>query len=425
MDNKLKREQIGNGVYFSTVTDKRYKLNRITVIFMTQLSAENASVNALIPRILSRQNKYYPDNKDFHNYEASLYSAKVGFDADSMGDTQRLELSITSIDDAFALNGEKITRDAAKLIMDCIFEPALVDGVFGENDVAVCKREQCEDIEAELNEKRIYALNRAYEIMCEGEPAAVPKLGTVEKTSEITSKSLYEAYLNMLDTFMVEIVCVGCNDFSDVKALAKDIFGRKKRGNIAKCQSRYSYAKAAVAEKTEKLQVSQSKMVLGLKTDSTDYHALALMSKLYGGTTTSKLFMNVREKLSLCYYCWARFNREKGLMHIDCGIENENIEKAKAEILKQFEDVKSGSFTDEDIETARLSVQNDTKTVNDSLGGLTEWYLTRIYRNDIKTPEESLLEYDRITRDDIKKAANSMKLDTVYVLTSLNDSEVN
>lgn len=45
------------------------------------------------------------------------------------------------------------------------------------------------------------------------------------------------------------------------------------------------------------------------------------MTDVFGGGPYSRLFMNVREKLSLCYYCSARLIRGKGIIVIQSGIE--------------------------------------------------------------------------------------------------------
>ena len=142
------------------------------------------------------------------------------------------------------------------------------------------------------------------------------------------------------------------------------------------------------------------------------------MSAIYGGTTTSKLFMNVREKMSLCYYCWSSVSRTKGSLVVASGVENENLETAKNEIIAQLEAMKKGDFTDEDIEYARMYRRNHLKTFNDGISSMEAWYFTGIYNDDIKTPEEAVEEDNKVTREEIIEAAGSVKLDTVYILTS-------
>jgi predicted Zn-dependent peptidase len=414
MTSPLKREKIAAGAHFNAVSDPRFKFNRITFGFFTPLCEETASLYALLPRMLHRTNAEYPKSRDFNNYLASLYNAKCDFEVAGIGDTQFLGVSMNFMDDSYALRGEKITEEAAHALFSCILNRADFDTAL----IEVCKREQIEAIEAELNDKRIYAANQAKRIICAGEPAAVNPLGDVEKTRKITPDELCAAYKELLKTSVIEIICAGCNDFTDALTLAQKSFINSKRMNITPCKSTYSPPKSAVTEKTELLPLlNQSKMVIGFKTDMKNRAALSLMSNLYGGTISSKLFLNVREKLSLCYYCWSRLSKEKGLMSVSGGVEEDNIEKAKEEILSQLEAVKNGDFTDEDLTSSLLFEQNNIKTVNDSLSSLTWWYFTRIYMNKIKSPEESLADYDGVTRQDIIEAANSMKLDTVYVLS--------
>jgi len=419
MDNSVKREKIAEGVHFNSVTDPRYKFNKITVAFFTPLCEDKASLYALLPRCLHKANALFPQSRDFNNYLASLYNAKSDFDIGVFGDTQLLGISMNSMDDSYALHGEKITDAAAKTIFDCVFRPALESGVFVSAEVENGKRQQIESIEAEINEKRHYAANQAKRIIFKGEPAAVNAHGSVEKTREITPGALYEAYKELLKSAVIEIVCVGCNGFDDALRIAKDQFSALERADIVASESAYSPLKPEVAVKTELLPaLNQSKMVLGFKTGTHIIRpVLALMSNLYGGTISSKLFLNVREKLSLCYYCWSGINKQKGVMLVSCGVEEANIEKAKAEILSQLDSVRNGDFTDDELNWALLAEQNNIKTVNDSLSSLTWWYIERIYMQEIESPEEYLKNYENIARENITEAAKSMKLDTFYVLS--------
>jgi predicted Zn-dependent peptidase len=422
MDKQLNRIEISEGVHFNSVTDPRFKFNRITFGFYTPLSEETASLYALIPRLFSRSNKEYPKGRDFNNYLASLYNARSEFEVTSFGDTQFLGVSMNFMDDSYALHGERITEAAARQLFNCVFEPSLNDAgdAFVAEDVELCKREQVEAIEAELNDKRHYAANQAKRIVYAGEPAAVNPLGSVERTREVTPQGVFKAAIDLFMSAVIEIVCVGCNDFSDALKIAREFLTADPwdKRNAVPHESAYSPLKTETAERAERLPLlSQSRMVLAFKTDCKRLPVLSLMCNLYGGTISSKLFLNVRERLSLCYSCWSRLSQQKGVMSVNCGVEEANIDKAKAEILAQLENVKAGDFTDEELSNALLYEQNNAKTVNDSLGSMTWWYFTRIYMRDIKSPEQYLESYDNITREDIIQAAKSMSLDTFYTLS--------
>ena len=425
MSNNINRVEIAKGVFFTAICDKRFKMNKITVNFMAQLDEKTVALNAVVPGILSKSSKAYPTFKELNNKLSALYAARLSDTVGKLGDTQYMGLSVTSVDDAYALDGEKITEEALDILLDCLFNPVVEKGVFPEKTTALEKQMLIDDIQAELNDKRSYAVHKGAEMAFRGEPAALSQDGTVELAEKINARDAYAAYENMLAHCPVEIICVGCNDFESAKEKLAKAFGEVERGEIAACRSHISKAKETAEEQIDKLSVTQSKMVLVMKSDLDNPSAIRIMSKVYGGTTTSKLFLNVREKLSLCYYCWARYNEKKGAMLIDCGIENSNIEKAKAEIIAQFEDMKKGNFTDDDVMFAKLNAQNTMKTIGDSLSAIAGWYLSAIYMNDIKTPEEVMEQDMAVTREQIIQAANSMKLDTVYILTSNGEGEAN
>lgn len=411
----LNRKEIAGGVFLSRLTDARFKKNRVSVCFLTQLDRETVSAKAVVPKILTNSCRRYPDLRSLNARLSALYAARLSESDTNMGDTGCVSVEITTVDDRYALDGESILEEGIEILLDCILDPLLENGAFKQSAVETEKQSVIDLILAELNEKREYAIKRAVEVLCEGEPFS--RRATVEAVSEVTPESAYAAYKNMLETSRIEIFCVGCNDFSNAEKTLTEAFKSVKRGKTEDCHSEYSPLKAEPVTQTEKMDVSQSKMVIGFKSDSRDIDALTLMTKIYGGSATSKLFENVREKMSLCYYCWAKYNYCKGTLIAESGVETENIEKAKQEIQNQLDLIKKGDFTDEEVLHARLSLQNDLKSLNDRLSGMGTWYLIRIYVCDIVTPEAMFERYSSVTRERLVKAAESVKLDTVYILT--------
>jgi predicted Zn-dependent peptidase len=419
--NQLNRRQIADGVFLSAVTDPRFKQNRVTVSFLTQLSGDTASVNAVVPKILTNSCAAYPDLRSLNAKLSGLYGARLTGGVGNLGDTQYAELSIKTIDTRYALDNEDIMGEGVKILLDCLFNPLLGanKAAFSESVTATEKQAGIDTIEAELNDKRAYSVRRATQLLCEGEPAANAAHGTVEGVEAVTPESAYAAYLRLLRTARVEIICVGCNDFESTAAILTEAFGKVERGETEDCHSAASPLKSETLAHTEVMDVNQSKMVLGFKCDSSDKDALAVMTKIYGGSATSKLFENVREKMSLCYYCWARFHDSKKLIIAECGVELGNISKAKTEILAQLEAMQTSDFSETEVSQAVLSLDNDLKLINDSLSGIKSWYLMHIYHCDIITPEQAIERYNAVAKDRerLVKAAQSVKLDTVYVLS--------
>ena len=417
MNNIINRRKIADGVYFSSITDKRYKKNLISVAFSTQLSEDTATENVIVPVLLTKCNSKLPTYKAFNNKMSRLYASGIGGTAGRQYDLQTISFGAYYLDNIYALSGEKMTGIMTDILIDCLTSPVTENGVFSEKFVELEKKTVIDNIETAINDKRSYAIERAMKTICKGEPASVCSYGTVEKAKLITSDSAYKAYRRMLETMPCEIICTGCSDFDGVAEKFAAAFEKIGRHDIENTTIALSPVKTQTEEVTERLTVNQSKLVLGFKSHSDDDAALVLLQKIFGGTTSSKLFRNVREKMSLCYYCSAARNDLKGIMLVNSGVENENIEKTKEAVIDQLEEIKNGNFTNEDINFAEMAIKNDFKSVADSAGNVSNWYFDCIRKNDIVTPEEKLGRYLGVSKERIIAAAKSMVLDSVYVLT--------
>lgn len=417
MNNIINRSKIADGVYFSSITDKRYKKNLISVAFSTQLSEDTATENVIVPVLLTKCNSKLPTYKAFNNKMSRLYASGIGGTAGRQYDLQTISFGAYYLDDIYALSGEKMTGIMTDILIDCLTSPVTENGVFSEKFVELEKKTVIDNIETAINDKRSYAIERAMKTICKGEPASVCSYGTVEKAKLITPDSAYKAYRRMLETMPCEIICTGCSDFEGVAEKFAAAFEKAGRHDIENTTIALSPVKTQTEEVTERLTVNQSKLVLGFKSHSDDDAALVLLQKIFGGTTSSKLFRNVREKMSLCYYCSAARNDLKGIMLVNSGVENENIEKTKEAVIDQLEEIKNGNFTNEDINFAEMAIKNDFKSVADSAGNVSNWYFDCIRKNDIVTPEEKLGRYLGVSKERIIAAAKSMVLDSVYVLT--------
>ena len=417
MNNIINRRKIADGVYFSSITDKRYKKNLISVAFSTQLSEETATENVIVPLLLTKCNSKLPSYKAFNNKMSRLYASGIGGTTGRQYDLQTISFGAYYLDDVYALAGEKMTEIMTDIFIDCLTSPVTENGVFTAKFVELEKKTAIDNIETAINDKRSYAIERAMKTICKGEPASVCSYGTVEKAKLITPDSAYKAYRRMLETMPCEIICTGCSDFDGVAEKFAAAFEKAGRHDIENTTIALSPVKTQTEEVTERLTVNQSKLVLGFKSHSDDDAALVLLQKIFGGTTSSKLFQNVREKMSLCYYCSAARNDLKGIMLVNSGVENENIEKTKNAVVDQLEEIKNGNFTDEDINFAEMAIKNDFNSVADSAGNVSNWYFDCIRKNDIVTPEEKLERYLGVSKERIIAAAKSMVLDSVYVLT--------
>lgn len=416
------KETAGNGIEIIYVPADRFKTNEISLSCYVPLSAQTAADNAAAALLLARNSREYPTILSLNRRLASLYGAQIEPSVSKLGDVQQLKIGMTCLDDRFSLDGEKITVQCVKLLLSLVFDPALDEnGDFLVENVEREKRVLTEKIESEENEKRLYALRRAEEIMFDGDSYAVNKYGSKESAAALTSRSASQAWRAMLKSAKLVLTVVGGADINEIKLLFKERISHIERDYGGLPEPVIKKAPAEVKTVTERQKIKQGKLVMGFCADSDPNDparaaAMRSLCDIFGGGPYSKLFANVREKMSLCYYCSARFTRRKSFIMVQSGCEEENMEKAQAEILNQLEEIKKGNF-DYEFSASAAAVSDALDSVYDAPESIEGWYGMQSADREYISPSESKALNSAVTKEQIISCAESLRLDTVYKLS--------
>lgn len=422
---RFQRTEIANGVYFNTIFDDHFKTSRILVSMLTDIDKDKCAAYTAVSGLLVHSCREYPSFLQLSRKLDSMYGMTLSGSSGKRGDQQLVNISAVGISDEYSLDGESVYEEMAKLLCGAVFEPNVVDGAFAEEDFRQEQRQLIDSIDAQFNDKRMYAKKQFLGVMCADEKYGTDLCGTKEQVNALTAKEVYNAYLELISTAHIEIVCLCANNTDNVRSIFAERFNSIDR------EPKYSESVVVpraetVKEKTECIDVVQSKLILGFRTECANpderAEATKLMSAVLGGTAHSKLFNNVREKLSLCYYCVSSYDPVKGIMTIESGVQKENIEKTKQAVLAEVEEMKKGNITDEELESAKLSVSNAYLTSMDSSAGTQSWYLSQVLKGTERTPQQQADIICAITKEEVAAVANRLTLDTVYVLTG-NDEE--
>ncbi len=412
--------RISNGADGIFVENTRFNTTVISMNFYLPLSAETIAENALLPYVLTSCSEKYPDYTKLNLKLNMLYGADLSVSVDKVRDVQHIKIAISVINDELAFNlGESVINDAMELLLSLIFNPLVKNNSFSYDDTEREKRKQIEHIESEINDKRSFAKNRMLSVMFEDSAYGISKYGTKQAAEKITTDRLYTAWLNMLNNSYIRVQVIG-------KALPDGIFDKVKarlsaysRNNITDYTiSQPVQPTQSVKRVTDNFDVAQGKLVMGFSTylSGEDELSLNVMCDIFGGGPYSRLFENVREKMSLCYYCSSSCIRTKGLLLVQSGVEAANGEKAEKEILNQLELVKNGEFSDFTFNASIKAITSSLNSYNDSVYALDRWYSTLIMRDNLKTPEFVAGQVAKVTREDVINAAKGVKLHTVYRL---------
>ncbi|MBR2109019.1 MAG: insulinase family protein [Ruminococcus sp.] len=417
----MKTLEIYEGVVFNSISVNRFKTMKLAVNIFQPLNAETAAVNALLCYMLVRCCKKYPDFTTLSKKLGSLYGAELNGSVSKMGDMQCLNISVSGLDDRYALDGECVSEQLGELLCEVLFNPKVENGCFDEADMLQEKRQLLDMIDSEFNDKRTYASQRLIEIMCADELYGVNRCGTKEQINALTTADVYNAWRDMLKNAHFEFTYVGGSNPQKAINIIDNSFKEISRTPI-ELSNDVVYTVPKENEVIEEMDVAQSKLEIGIRTACAEPEkeatATRVMCAILGGTATSKLFTNVREKKSLCYYCVSRFYRLKGIMVIESGVETDNIEAAKSAILNEIDEIKKGNISEFEINSAKLAIVNSFRSIVDTVTGITSWYSTQLMDASVDTPEQAAAKINAVTKDEIIAAANKLQLDTVYVLKS-------
>ncbi len=423
---EILRKNITEGVFLTALKTDKFKTNRIYIDIVMPLMQEHVSENALFPAVLLRGTKAHPNLLSLQRALSSLYGADIDYYIGTYGEAQVVTLYAKFLRDKFAPDGEKIAENVGALLKEALTSPVTENGAFSAGYVESEKDKLRDDIAAAINDKDAYALRRLITLMCEGEAWGISELGTAEAVDSITPDSLYKRYTDVLKEAHFEIFFIGDFEENFPEEFTRSVFDGIGRVPSPDFSTKKKNAAAQVRRFTEHQNIAQGKLVLGFRTPTSayddDFTVFTVMNAVFGGTDTSKLFLNVRERLSLCYHCSSRLY-SKGVIIVTSGIEKENRDTATKEILSQLENIKNGIVTEEELCLAKKKLINSARAIGDSAASLHSFHSSNAVFGRDETPEEKIAKIERVTLADIIEAAKTVTLDTEYFLCAGEEDE--
>lgn len=411
------RREIMQDVFLTYLPAQHFKTSRLTLNLVTGLDRASASANALLPAVLRRGTVRCPDMESLSAALDTLYGANIDYTVRKKGERQCVGFAAGFIDDGFTPHGEKLLEPVAQQLGELLLEPVTRDGCFLSEYVDSEKANLIDAIRALKNDKRDWADIRLMQEMCAGEPYSVLRLGDEETAGAITADALYRHGQELMTSSRVELIYCGGAEERRVEDAVLSALERLPRGS----QTPLPPVRRAAAPETprciiETMDVTQGKLAMGYRCTSDDYPAMVLANLIFGGTSNSKLFLNVREKHSLCYYASSSYARSKGILTVSSGVEVTDFERAEEEIERQLHAVQQGDWEDWEQEGALQAIRTSLLSLTDSQGALENFYLGQIASGATETPEELASSLQQVTKERIVAAARTVTPDTVYFL---------
>lgn len=407
------------GVTLRCFTDSRFHQGCLSFQLLRPMDRAEAAKNALIPAVLLRGTKNHPDLRAITGRLDELYGASVGTLVRRVGDYQTTGLYCGFVEDRFALPGDEVLSPMVAFLGQLLLDPKTGDGGFDESFVESEKKNLIATIESELNDKRVYAMSRMLKAMCKDDSYGIPRLGEKESVGIIDARSLYEHYQKILRESPIEIFYVGSFPAETVAGMLRPVLERIDR-NYKSLPEQTSFHDAGGGDYTEEMDVAQGKLCMGFVTPITnrskEFVAMQVMNTVFGAGMTSKLFMNVRERLSLCYSIGSGYYGSKGVITLSAGIDFDKEQQTREEILRQLDACRKGEITAEELNAAKEALLSSLRSTHDTPGAIEGYYSTAALSGMGMTPETYMDAIRTVTARQVAEAAATVKLHTTYFL---------
>lgn len=413
--------KINENISLNYIKMTKLKTTSVGVFIHRPLNKDEASLNALLPMVLKSGCEQHPTREDIAIRLDELYGGTMGATVMKFGEDQAIYFDAETISDKYTPNGEKLTSELMSLLMSVIFAPKVCNGAFDKTIVEQEKKDAADRIDAFVNDKRQYASSRCQQETARGTDFEIMRFGDKESLLKIDQTQLYDYYKSIIGSSVIDLFVCGDADIECIEQTVKEF-----TKGIEFTQARITKTDilrrdiSRINKITERMDVAQGKLAMGFLTNiqpqDKDYYALAVFNSIFGAGTHSKLFNNVREKLSLAYYASSQIDKFKGILVVNAGIEFDKYEKVYDEVLAQLENIKNGEISEHEFSSSITTIVNTCNSYYDDQRALVIFMLSQSVMGSNISIAEYIENIKKVTVDDVKRVANNIQLDTVYFL---------
>lgn len=431
---ELKRSEIMPGVWLNHLGTDKFKTACLSVTLLTQLQRDTASLNALIPFVLRRGTARHGDMEAISMRFEELYGAAIEPVVRRIGEIQCIGFYASLPEERYLPGSTNVLHDTCELLGELLLTPATRGGLLLQKYVDSEKEHLADLIRSRVNNKHGYAITRCLEEMCCYEDFSVSRLGDAESAMSAHYRKLTRQYRELLQSSPVEIFYCGMESVKSVRAALRESLSALPRAEInydLGTDVRMNAVEDAPRFVEEPMDVTQGKLVMGFRLgecmEEPNIPAIRVFNAVFGGGATSKLFVNVRERLRLCYYASSMVDVHKGVLLVSSGIEFDKLDVVRDEVLNQLDAIRRGEISEEELSSARACVASDLRALTDSQGELEGFYLSQILDGSDCGPMELAELIEEVTAEDVAGIARSIECDMIYFLrgedTEDNDAE--
>lgn len=245
------------------------------------------------------------------------------------------------------------------------------------------------------------------------QPAGWPIAGTKESVSRVRRENLLE-YMKSQYVPDNTIVCIAGNvSLATAESAVRKYFSDMRHAAFRrkpKVRERQTVPEVLLhTRKTDQTHICLG--VRGYNLFHPQKYAYELLGVMLGGMMSSRLFIEVREKLGIAYYVktQAEADTDTGFLVTQAGIENKSVRKAIAVILREYKKLTVRKPSAKEVKKAKDYLKGTMALMLEPSDAKASFYGTQeLLEHRILTPEEVYKKIDRVTSNDIMRIAKDI-----------------
>ena len=415
----IKTVPLQQGVTLRCCVDTRLKTNCLSVQLVRPMCRQEAAANALVAAVLLRGTQKHPDLRDITLLLDDMYGASVGTLVRRVGDYQTSGFYCSFTGDRYLMDGDTVLEPMIGFVEELLLQPRMQDGGFYPSFVEGEKRNTLAALEAQKNDKRVYASDRLLANMGKEDTLGIPKLGEPQQVMALQPDTLYAHYMKMLRESRMEFFYVGSREPEEVAQLLKPMVAKIER-DYQPLPAQTPFQDGGKTRDEEAMEVTQGRLQMGFISPSTvgtaDFVPMQVLNMVFGAGMTSKLFMQVREKMSLCYDIGSSYQGSKGILTVGVGMEHSKAQTVEKEILHQLEECQKGNITLQELENARQALLSALRGTPDSAASIENYFATAALSGLNLTLQQYMEQVEQVTVEKLAELAKKVQLHSVFLL---------
>lgn len=404
-----------------TIKTDKFKTCHVEIVFRNNVNVEELTIRNVLFDTLLEGSKNYETNRLLNLKLEDLYNASVYTVTSKVGNMILTSFCIDFL--APKYTEEKILDESFKLLFELIFNPLVVNNEFDKSKVDYVKIKLESELKSIIENPRKAAIMDAFKTLG-NTPTSYETNGNLEDLPKINQSNLYDYYVKILKNDYIDIYVIGNLDMDKVDKTIK----KYEKFEVIKNHEVTAYVnneKRKLIKETKTTNYFQTNLVFLLNlynlTDfEKNYVANIYNIILGGGSLQTKLSKKLRIDNSLCYNVQSSYLKYDNLVLISTGVDVNGEAKAIKLIKDAISEMKT-NITDKELSESKELILTSLKMLEDSPGRIVD---NLLYRDLglIDDLEKRLVNFKKVTKEDIYNLANKINICTIYSLKgSINE----